>query len=347
MQEANGMHNVLIGQVGARVRGSAHRHDVAAPLPHTGFRHESFFHAGEHEFLERTVPFIAEGLASGEPVLVAVSTRRTALLEEALGALAPAVGFADVQKLGRNPARMIPAWKRFLDERAGTAPGARGVDESIWAGRSEEELGECLRHEALLNLAFGDSRPWHLLCAYDTDALEDRVIEAARRTHPIVEERGVSAASDLYEPVADPFGGTLPAPPRDAMRMAFTILELASVREAVFDAAASAGLPRARSEDLVLAVNELATNSVTHGGGGGLLRLWQQEQTLLGEVSDRGHITAPMAGRLRPAPRQLSGRGLWLVNQVCDLTQIRSSPRGTVVRVSIRVGCAETHGDPA
>jgi hypothetical protein len=30
-------------------------------------------------------------------------------------------------------------------------------------------------------------------------------------------------------------------------------------------------------------------------------------------------------------------RALWLVNQICDLVQIRSSDEGTVVRVSMRV----------
>jgi hypothetical protein len=36
-------------------------------------------------------------------------------------------------------------------------------------------------------------------------------------------------------------------------------------------------------------------------------------------------------------PEQLHGRGLWVVNQVCDLVQIRSSNAGNVVRLHMRL----------
>jgi anti-sigma regulatory factor (Ser/Thr protein kinase) len=94
-------------------------------------------------------------------------------------------------------------------------------------------------------------------------------------------------------------------------------------------------LPPARVDDLVLAVNELASNSIYHGGGVGKLRIWRDGETLLCEVRDRGRITEPLVGRVKPAPEQWTGRGLWLVNQVCDLTQIRSDAAGSVVRVHI------------
>lgn len=51
------------------------------------------------------------------------------------------------------------------------------------------------------------------------------------------------------------------------------------------------------------------------------------------DVSDRGWIRQPLAGRARPSVDLESGRGLWMVNQLCDLVQLRSSPAGTVVRL--------------
>ena len=79
------------------------------------------------------------------------------------------------------------------------------------------------------------------------------------------------------------------------------------------------------------AINELATNSLQHGGGQGELRVWTDDGWLLCEVSDQGHLTEPLACRLPPAPD--GGAGLWLANQLTDLLQIHSSPAGTVVRV--------------
>jgi anti-sigma regulatory factor (Ser/Thr protein kinase) len=91
-------------------------------------------------------------------------------------------------------------------------------------------------------------------------------------------------------------------------------------------------------EELVLAVDELATNSIRHGGGSGTLRCWREGEALLCEVQDRGWIDAPLVGRRRPDPEASSGRGVWLANQLCDLVQIRSSSTGTVVRVHKRLG---------
>jgi anti-sigma regulatory factor (Ser/Thr protein kinase) len=85
--------------------------------------------------------------------------------------------------------------------------------------------------------------------------------------------------------------------------------------------------------DLVLAVNEVAANSIAHGGGSGTLRVWRDGGALVCEVSDRGHLDDPLADRRRPAPGQDGGRGLWLANQLCDLVQVRSFATGTTVRL--------------
>jgi anti-sigma regulatory factor (Ser/Thr protein kinase) len=87
----------------------------------------------------------------------------------------------------------------------------------------------------------------------------------------------------------------------------------------------------------VLAVHELATNSLRHGGGRGTLRVWREPGALICEVSDRGRIDQPLVGRERPLGGQIGGRGLWLVNQVCDLVQIRCFPTGNAVRLHVRL----------
>jgi len=52
-------------------------------------------------------------------------------------------------------------------------------------------------------------------------------------------------------------------------------------------------------------------------------------------VHDVGRITDPLAGRVRHGPDD-SGHGLWLVNQVCDLVELRSGDAGTTVRMHMR-----------
>jgi anti-sigma regulatory factor (Ser/Thr protein kinase) len=101
----------------------------------------------------------------------------------------------------------------------------------------------------------------------------------------------------------------------------------------VSEQATHAGLTRGRTEDLVLAVNELATNAIRHGQGGGLLRIWARPGRIVCQIEDRGRITDPPAGRRIPAPDIAGGMGLWLVNPLCDLVEVRSIADGTTVRV--------------
>ena len=99
---------------------------------------------------------------------------------------AQAVRLVDMTELGRNPSRIIPAIRDWLDGH-GPQP-ARFVGEPVWPGRSAAEAAESVRHEALLNLAFADTPAFRLVCPYDTGALDAGVIEHARTTHPAVVE---------------------------------------------------------------------------------------------------------------------------------------------------------------
>jgi anti-sigma regulatory factor (Ser/Thr protein kinase) len=289
------------------------------------FHHEALFYAGDPEYAAGTLPEIRAALAGHGAVMVAVSAARHQLLRESLGAEGDRVLFADMEALGRNPARIIPAWHDFLDD-AGPGP-ALGIGEPVWPGRSDAELIECSRHESLLNVAFGGGRPWRLLCPYDTTGLEPDVIDEACRTHPHVRWDADTETSGAYsDHVRD---DTLPPPGGTPAELAFMRRDLDLVREFTAAHAGAAGLRDGRLEDLVLAVSELATNSVRHGGGSGVLRTWEQQRTFVCEVADTGRISDPLAGRARPESVGGGGRGLWIVNQLCDLVQVR----GGVVRL--------------
>lgn len=115
----------------------------------------------------------------------------------------------------------------------------------------------------------------------------------------------------------------------------FSCSSLRAVRRVVEREAELAGLGAGRCADLVLAVDELSTNSVTHGGGHGSLSVWRTQTAIACEVRDQGHISDPLAGLRQPRPEQLTGRGLWVVGCLCDCVQIASSPGRTAIRVRI------------
>ncbi|GAA3350637.1 hypothetical protein GCM10020358_77350 [Amorphoplanes nipponensis] len=90
-----------------------------------------------------------------------------------------------------------------------------------------------------------------------------------------------------------------------------------------------------RLDDFVVAVNELLTNAVRHGGGTGHLTLWTSDGSVVCDVSDYGAGLDAPAPR-RPMPDQPGGWGLWLVRELTDTCEIKSGPDGTAVRISSR-----------
>jgi anti-sigma regulatory factor (Ser/Thr protein kinase) len=297
------------------------------------FRHEAFLYAGTEGFLRGTVPFILAGLEAGEPILVVVGAEKIDALRDELGADASGVTFADMAEVGRNPARIIPAWRDFLAAHGAGRP-ARGIGEPVYAERSADELVECQRHEALLNVAFAGGAVWRLLCPYDTTALAPEVIDSARQSHRYVTRGTHGGESDVYRGDAwtGPVEDRLPDPPADAPRLAFGPGPLETVRRFVIAGVGDA-LGLDELSDLLVAVSEAASNSIVHGGGAGTLSIWQTDAGVVCEIRDGGWIRQPLVGRMRPAFHQESGRGLWMINQLCDLVQLRSSPAGTVVRL--------------
>ena len=302
-----------------------------------GFVHEAFLYRNETEFLNSTSAFIKQGVAEGAPTLVVVDAGKIQLLRSALGADADAVEFADMATVGQNPARIIPAWREFVDRNQPVGGPLRGIGEPIWPGRDPSELVECRHHEALLNVAFADTPSFWLLCPYDADALDPTVVHDAHGTHPFVgttDDRGTSpgyGGTDPHQLFQEP----LSTPPAHASTLPFTVL--APVRRFVASEAEISGLDRQAITDVVLAVSELTTNSLRYGGGTGTVTLWRDRDTFVCQVEDQGHILDPLAGRRRPVCTQFDGRGLWIANQLCRLLQIRTSADGTTIRLHFHV----------
>ena len=298
------------------------------------FRHEALLYEDMDTFVDATTAFIQEGLREDSATLAVLSAAKIAVLRGALGPASKAVVFVDMAAVGANPARIIPAWTDFVASHSGSGRPLRGIGEPIWAGRTPAEVAECHIHESLLNLAFGGGPAFWLLCPYDTASLDRATLDGARRTHAFVQSGTAHLESEHFSrSAADLLAEPLSPIPRHADAMDFVAYDLSDVRRFVARHAHAAGLGPDRTAELTIAINELVTNSVIHADGGGRLSVWREGDTLLCEVSDQGTFDRPLAGRVRPGVSQPGGRGLWLVNQICDLVQLRGYRHATVVRV--------------
>jgi anti-sigma regulatory factor (Ser/Thr protein kinase) len=135
-------------------------------------------------------------------------------------------------------------------------------------------------------------------------------------------------------------GGASPADPDSSteplITQEFGRRDLGSLRHRVAACAAEAGLVGVRLQGFVLAVNEITTNAVIHGGGLGRLRLWLSARQLVCEITDTG--PGMPGGRLpphrQPPPEAQGGRGLWLTRTLCDAFSVRTGGFGTTVRLA-------------
>jgi anti-sigma regulatory factor (Ser/Thr protein kinase) len=297
-----------------------------------GLVHEALPYRDDEEYLAGIVPFVRGAVAAHQPVLVEVPGTRGEQVRDALGLDAARVQFGNMTQDGRNPGRIIPA---VLMRFAEAHPGRRVaiVGEPMWPERSPHAYAAAMQHEALINLAFA-GRDASILCPYDRAALPEQAWVDAERTHPALRVDGRRTDSANYTDPRAVVAGIYdeqPPPPVDARVFEFTVV--AEARQVAYDWATRAGLPDERVTDLMIAISEIGGNSVIHGDGGARLLTWTQDEWLVCEIRDRGHITDPLAGRIPPPPMTESGRGLLMVNHLCDLVQLKTGPTGTAIRL--------------
>jgi anti-sigma regulatory factor (Ser/Thr protein kinase) len=307
--------------------------------PGDGFRHEAVLYAGVDGLVTSLVPWMRDGVDRDDMVVALVTGRSEDALREALGPARRGVHFADMAEAGRNPARLIALWHTMLGEMRAPGRPVRGVGEPVWPGRGADELVECHLHESLINPAFADETAVWVKCPYDVGALDREAYRAVGASHPEVEGdpgRDIGTYSGYPDP-ADVLGAPLSPPAEPVVEEDISVATVRGLRSSVYDRATAVGLGAQRARDLVLAVIEASSNSIVHGGGCGTLRSWRTPHALVHEITDRGHIRDPLVGRRQPSHDQVKGRGLWLVNELCDLVQLRSSPTGTVVRLHMHL----------
>ncbi|BBA95866.1 putative regulator of sigma factor [Actinacidiphila reveromycinica] len=295
------------------------------------FSHPAYFYRDDTECLDSTLAFVRDGLAAGERVAVAVPGERLAQLHNALGPAADGVHFTDMARAGRNPGRIISGVLAAFADAQPDGP-VRIVAEPVWPGRTPLEYPACVQHEALVNSAF-DGRRATILCLYDATRLPPQALGDACVTHPVLIEGGRRRASAHYAPERAVASYNVPlAEPRFAASFPFDDDGLRAARQFAVRAADELGLTGRRLDDLALAVAELTTNSVLHGGGSGVVRVWAENGHVAFEVRDAGRLADPLAGSRTPPPGRPGGRGLLMVHQIADLVRTHTSAAGTAIR---------------
>nr|WP_236667902.1 ATP-binding protein [Nonomuraea sp. K271] len=97
------------------------------------------------------------------------------------------------------------------------------------------------------------------------------------------------------------------------------------VRQYAEDEAREAGMAEDGVADFVIAINEVATNAVTHGGDQAVLRMWPAGGDLVVEVHDNG------TWKPGPLPGAVGGMGLWVARLLASELTVHAGDTGSTV----------------
>ncbi|GAB3674630.1 anti-sigma factor RsbA family regulatory protein [Actinocorallia lasiicapitis] len=300
--------------------------------------HRALLYGKDEEFLNAAVPFLQEGLGTGDHILAVIPPQEWDAIRDVMRSDANPVHYVDSAVFYGHPVRTISAYNDVVQ---GVAPrrvrALAGVD---WSGRGQGlQLAEWARYESIVNAAFSKSGA-QVICPYDRRTLSPAIIDEAMRTHPEMLSGGNYPLYNTSYTKPHELGPELsrsapvPAVPDQVDRIGIESLDLAPMRKFLKDKATRHGLDRSKLGNLVTAVNEIATNAVVHGTPPIELMVWKSDNELHCEVADIG-LWHPdeLAGFLPPADATAEGFGLWSARMLVDVIHIRAGHHGTRVRL--------------
>jgi anti-sigma regulatory factor (Ser/Thr protein kinase) len=303
--------------------------------------HAAGFHCSEADLLDQLLPLAEAALRREEPLAIALQPATERALGGRLGGKIADAGLVrlrrpDTPADGLSGQTVAARWA--LELRALTSTTGRPVavlsehaaDLDGADGRFWTEL------DAALNVALADL-PVRITCFYPELPLHLEIVDGAQRNHPFLltdgELRHNPAHHDPRAVLAERPAAPPPLLGPPDVRLPFSAWQLHEVRSTVERTLHDCGYERERIEDVVLAVNELATNAVEHGTPEAQLSLWTGSHGLLCEIDDGGTLRDPLPGLQAPHPAEPRGRGVWIARQLCDSLHVWADGRGTHVRV--------------
>jgi len=292
--------------------------------------HQAFLYDGAEQFAEAMAPLVRAGAARGDKVLVAAKGESTEALRAELGPAAAGIELHDTLEWHPRPVHRLMAVQRTI---AQLRPGASllALGEPVWSG-SEAQRREWARYESTINVALADA-PLRFICLYDRSELPEAILAHGRGTHPEVVDGAIACPCAAFESperfVRELDAGGAAQPGRDHYDIGFSG-DHHAFRGLLAGLALECGMGADRAEELVLAANEVVTNSVLYGEPPIAARCWVADGDFVCEISDSGAgVADPFAGWTLPLAGAEGGWGLALARRICDALEVTSGEGGS------------------
>ena len=298
-----------------------------------GHSHEAGFYRSDAEFRALIVPFVEEGVAAGQPVIIGYDDRKASLLRSWLSDPAAVTFIADNALYARPATAIASYWKMFERHTAAGATQIRIAGDVPHEGNGGRFAGwDC--YESAINTVW-DQFPVLSRCLYDATTAAPHVLDIAGRTHPrIALTSGQVQDNDRYQhpAVFQPLTSDPDPLERTALTLEVTDPSAAQIRRAV-TSIGHGHVPAPILLDLEIGASEAVSNAWRHGRPPVTVRIWAAAGRIVLHVHDTGPGPAdPLAG-LTPswARPEFEHSGLWLIRTLdLDTALIRSGDGFTV-----------------
>jgi anti-sigma regulatory factor (Ser/Thr protein kinase) len=302
--------------------------------------HEALFFGSTQDLVAEAAPFLRAGLAAGDDVVLICEEENNQAVAKQLGHDERIIYFPRPGAY-QKAVTAVQFYRDFMRSRLEQGSRRVRLVGQVNFGTDPRAWDEWRRFEALCNHALS-SYPLWCLCAYDVRDQPSAAVATAEITHPFVRHGEASRVNPGY---VDPAAllrvppAVLRPLPEDAPTVALCDLEdLNGLHRRVRERLVAARLEGELVDDLVLVVNELATNGIRHGVPPVTVRMRLTEHRVVCTVVDRGPgFDDPYAGYLPGNGAELpEGQfGLWLARRLCDQLLVDRTPEGFAVTLVV------------
>jgi anti-sigma regulatory factor (Ser/Thr protein kinase) len=296
-------------------------------------RHDLFLYGDDDTMVAKMVPFLRDGLASGEPALVVLDRRKRELLSDALGTDGAGVSYLDRDRFYTRPEDVLARYDLKLRQMVRDGASEIRAFAELPPCEPGADLDTWVAYEAIVNRAF-EHHPLWVICGYDSREVSEALLEGGLETHQDVLNGDWARSARYRTPEAVV---RMRTPPPAALEKLHVIPVDGGPR--VFRDRLSAELsvarvPHAEVGDMLLAAGEVLVNAHQHGGEHVTVRAGRVGDRFVCEVSDDGPGTDdPLVGFVPPRPRTSDGAGLWVARQLTRQLELVPTLQGFSVRL--------------
>jgi anti-sigma regulatory factor (Ser/Thr protein kinase) len=299
------------------------------------FVHVGALYASDEQLRDLLLPYLDDCLHRHENVLAVICHEARQVLQDALGDAAHRVQWGSCGVPYDRPGQMFEGFAGYLAQQHHAGVPTRVIGE-FDSDSSPDRLSQCLRYESMANEVYA-SYGYPVVCLWDQRRYPTDVLAHVRAVHPqLLDTSGPITNAEYWMPVdyltrrQDP-----PAvAPVDLDLVVYlgSADDLGLLRRRLRRWGATRGLGVPETDDIVIAVDEIATNAVEHGQPPVRVRGWTSSTALFVQVEDQGRTSIPATtGYDRPSTNALRGRGIWIARHLADVLTTHTGPNGTTV----------------